>query len=74
MVSYWLSLIYHFIWYCSLNANERHHGVVMAIALEAVAKLLALIAVGIFVVWGISGGISNVINEIDSFDNWTLGC
>ena len=50
----------------SLNANERHHGVVMAIALEAVVKLLALIAVGIFVVWGISGGISNVINEIDS--------
>ena len=50
----------------SLNANERHHGVVMAIALEAVVKLLALIAVGIFVVWGISGGISNVMNEIDS--------
>ena len=38
--------------------------VVMAIALEAVVKLLALIAVGIFVVWGISGGISNVINEM----------
>ena len=36
----------------NLDANERHHGVVTAIALEAVVKLVALLAVGIFVVWG----------------------
>ncbi|MEZ5779964.1 MAG: sensor histidine kinase [Paracoccaceae bacterium] len=40
----------------NLDANERHHGVVMAIALEAVVKLVALLAVGIFTVWGIAGG------------------
>ena len=32
----------------NLDANERHHGVVAAIALEAIVKLVALIAVGVF--------------------------
>ena len=41
----------------NLDANERHHGVVMAIALEAVVKLVALLAVGAFVVWGVAGGV-----------------
>ena len=39
----------------NLDANERHHGVVAAIALEAVVKLVALIAVGLFAVFGVSG-------------------
>ncbi len=50
----------------NLNANERHHGVVTAIALEAVVKLLALLAVGIFVVWGLSGGVSETMSRIDA--------
>jgi Na+/proline symporter/nitrogen-specific signal transduction histidine kinase len=40
----------------NLDAKEQHHGVVMAIAVEAVVKLVALLAVGIFVVWGLGGG------------------
>lgn len=40
----------------NVDANERHHGVVTAIAIEAVVKLLALLSVGAFVVWGIGGG------------------
>lgn len=40
----------------NLDAHERHHGVVMAIAVEAVVKLLALLSVGIFVVWGVFSG------------------
>ncbi len=40
----------------NLDANERHHGVVTAIAVEAVVKLVALVAVGIFVVWGVADG------------------
>jgi Na+/proline symporter len=44
-----------------LDANERHHGVVTAIALEAIVKLIALISVGIFVVWGVTGGLSNTL-------------
>ena len=30
----------------NLDANERHHGVVAAIAVEAIVKLFALLAVG----------------------------
>jgi len=50
----------------NLDANERHHGVVMAIALEAVVKLVALVAVGVFVVWGIGGGLSETMARIDA--------
>ena len=50
----------------NLDANERHHGVVMAIALEAVVKLVALIAVGIFVIWGLAGGIEATLAKIDA--------
>ncbi|MGH1356732.1 MAG: ATP-binding protein [Thalassovita sp.] len=52
----------------NLDANERHHGVVMAIAMEAVVKLLALVAVGVFVVWGVGGGVSETFARIDNSD------
>ena len=48
----------------NLDANERHHGVVMAIALEAVVKLFALLAVGVFVVWWLAGGIGATAERI----------
>lgn len=47
-----------------LDANERHHGVVAAIAVEAVVKLVALLAVGIFAVWGVAGGIGPVFDGV----------
>ncbi|KIC42012.1 sodium:solute symporter [Ruegeria sp. ANG-R] len=50
----------------NLDANERHHGVVTAIALESVVKLFALLAVGIFVVWGIAGGLGPMMDQIDA--------
>lgn len=39
-----------------VDANERHHGVVSAIAVEALVKLCALIGVGAFAVWGLFPG------------------
>ena len=48
-----------------LDANEQHTGVVTAIAVEAVVKLVALVAVGIFVVWGIADGPADIIARID---------
>ncbi|MEL6477939.1 MAG: sensor histidine kinase [Pseudomonadota bacterium] len=48
----------------TLDANERHHGVVAAIAIEAIVKLVALIAVGIFVVWGMAGGIRGIFDGV----------
>ena len=44
----------------NVDANERHHGVVTAIAIEAIVKLLALLSVGVFVVWGIGGGPTDI--------------
>ncbi len=52
----------------NLNVNERHHGVVIAVAAEAVVKLVALLAVGVFVVWGIAGGLPETMARIDASD------
>jgi hypothetical protein len=45
-----------------VDAKEQHHGVVAAIAFEAVVKLAALLAVGIFVVF-IGGGFEQIFSE-----------
>jgi Na+/proline symporter/nitrogen-specific signal transduction histidine kinase len=50
----------------NLDAHERHHGIVLAIAVEAVVKLCALLAVGIFVVWGVAGGVGATLDLIDA--------
>ena len=39
-----------------LDTTERHEGMVAAIAFESVVKLLAFLAVGAFVTWGLFGG------------------
>ncbi|WP_179380095.1 sensor histidine kinase [Jannaschia marina] len=39
-----------------LDTGERHDGIVSAIAVEAIVKLVALLSVGLFVVWGLNGG------------------
>lgn len=58
----------------NLDANERHYGVVMAIAVEAVVKLFALLAVGVFVVWGIADGPADILKRIDESEigNWEI--
>jgi Na+/proline symporter/signal transduction histidine kinase len=50
----------------NLDAKEQHHGIVTAIAVEAVVKLVALLAVGAFVVWGLAGGLEGVVARIDA--------
>jgi len=47
----------------NLDANERHYGVVAAIAIEAIVKLVALIAVGVFAVYGVAGGVADVFQN-----------
>lgn len=58
----------------NLDANERHHGVVTAIALEAVVKLAALVAVGAYVVWWLFGGVPETVEAIDNspISVWTF--
>jgi Na+/proline symporter/signal transduction histidine kinase len=43
-----------------LDATERHEGMVAAIAFESIIKLVAFLAVGIFVVWGIHDGFADI--------------
>lgn len=39
-----------------LDNTERHEGMVAAIAFESIVKLLAFVAVGVFVTWGLFAG------------------
>jgi signal transduction histidine kinase len=43
-----------------LDNTERHEGMVAAIAAESVVKLLAFLAVGAFVTWGLFGGLGDI--------------
>ncbi len=52
----------------NLDANEQHHGVVTAIAVEAVVKLVALLAVGVWVVWGLAEGPADIMARIAAAD------
>ncbi|WP_424944134.1 ATP-binding protein [Aliiroseovarius crassostreae] len=58
----------------NLDANERHNGVVTAIAVEAIVKLVALLAVGAFVIWGVAGGVGGIAAMISDskISTWTI--
>jgi Na+/proline symporter/nitrogen-specific signal transduction histidine kinase len=43
-----------------LDATERHEGMVAAIAFESVVKLVAFLAVGLFVVYGLFDGLADL--------------
>jgi Na+/proline symporter/nitrogen-specific signal transduction histidine kinase len=43
-----------------LDSAERHEGLVAAIAFESIVKLLAFLAVGVFVVWGLFDGLGDL--------------
>ncbi|MDB5531148.1 MAG: sodium:solute symporter [Devosia sp.] len=47
----------------NVDAKEQHHGVVAAIAFEAVVKLTALLAVGVFVTFGLGGGFDAIYSR-----------
>ena len=48
----------------NLDANERHHGVVAAIAIEAVVKFVALLAIGVYVTFGIANGFGEIFENV----------
>jgi len=61
----------------NVDAKEQHHGVVAAIAFEAVVKLTALIAVGVFVIY-IGGGLEEIFSNaeqtgVDIYSTDTFG-
>jgi Na+/proline symporter/signal transduction histidine kinase len=46
-----------------LDTTERHEGMVAAIAVESVVKLLAFLAVGVFVTWGLFEGPGDIFTR-----------
>lgn len=46
-----------------LDATERHEGMVAAIAVESVVKLVAFFAVGLFVAYGLFDGIGDIFDQ-----------
>jgi Na+/proline symporter/nitrogen-specific signal transduction histidine kinase len=48
-----------------LDATERHEGMVAAIAFESVVKLLAFLAVGLFVTFGIFDGLGDIFAQAE---------
>ncbi len=49
-----------------LDASERHGGLVFAVAFESAIKLLAFLAVGIFVTYGLFHGFGDIFSRISS--------
>ena len=49
-----------------LDATERHEGMVAAVAFESVVKLVAFVAVGLFVTYGLFGGIGEIFDRAQS--------
>jgi Na+/proline symporter/nitrogen-specific signal transduction histidine kinase len=43
-----------------LDTSERHEGMVAAVAVESVVKLLAFLAIGVFVCWGLFDGPADI--------------
>ena len=46
-----------------LDATERHEGMVAAVAFESVVKLAAFLAVGLFVTYGMFGGLTDLFQQ-----------
>ena len=54
-----------------LDASERHEGMVAAIAFESIVKLIAFLAVGLFVTFGLYGSLDEKLTA-DTADGRTL--
>jgi Na+/proline symporter/nitrogen-specific signal transduction histidine kinase len=52
-----------------LDPNERHEGLVAAIAFESIVKLIAFIAVGAFVTFGLYGGFSDLFSKASQHED-----
>jgi len=46
-----------------LDSSERHEGLVAAIALESIVKIVAFVAAGIFVTYGLFDGFGDIFNK-----------
>lgn len=63
VVALLLALFCIFFGAMRLDSTERHEGLVAAVAFESVVKLLAFLAVGIFVCYGLFDGFSDIFTR-----------
>ncbi|MEQ1553135.1 MAG: ATP-binding protein [Ferruginibacter sp.] len=54
----------------SIDASEKHEGLVAAIAFESIIKLVAFFAVGIFIVYAVFNGFGDIFSK--AFENESL--
>lgn len=47
----------------SIDASEKHEGLVAAVAFESIIKLLAFVAVGLFVTYGLFNGFGDIFSK-----------
>ncbi len=47
----------------TLDATERHEGLVAAVALESIVKIIAFVAVGLFVTYGLFDGFTDIFTK-----------
>ncbi len=49
-----------------LSSSDRHEGLIAAVAFESLVKLLSLVAVGIFITWGVFNGLGDIFQQFQS--------
>ena len=54
----------------NLDASEHHRGLMWAIAFESLVKLLAFIAIGLFAIFGIFGGLDSVAQTMREHEDY----
>ena len=47
----------------TVQASEQHRGLIAAVAFESLIKLIAFLAAGVFVTWGLFGGLSDLFAQ-----------
>ncbi|MEA3465410.1 MAG: SpoIIE family protein phosphatase [Thermodesulfobacteriota bacterium] len=63
IVAIFLSLFCILFGAMRLDSTERHEGLMAAIALESIVKLIAFLAVGIFVTYGMFNGFTDIFGQ-----------
>jgi phosphoserine phosphatase RsbU/P len=56
-----------------LVSAERHEGLVAAIALESIVKLVAMVTVGLFITYGLFDGMGDLFSRLNAKDPALLG-
>ena len=53
----------------NMDASEHHRGLMWAIAFESLVKLLAFLAIGLFVIFGVFNGFADVAATVRNNPN-----